>query len=302
MSVGGHKFGGMNPNSLARKFFDRYFAPTPTWAALQKVRYFFIVFIVTCGAIGVTRFVPDVFPGEKNTWNPSLGYWVLALLFYGLIRWFGIREFTFFRLPVLDWRTAVGILVATVIVWDRVEVGQFTSKSLSAAISALVFVMSIGLGEEVVSRGFTYGMYARFGDKFAILASSLIFGFMHIGWYLGEYWDPWAAYWHITNAAAFGFFACCFMIATRSIWPGILMHGLMDWDLGFDPGSVVLPKPGNVTQSEFWSGLFTPVPYVLSFVFPALVLFYMGRQRFPKFVGKYAVKWKLVELEEAITK
>jgi hypothetical protein len=89
------------------------------------------------------------------------------------------------------------------------------------------------------------------------------------------------------------------MIATRSIWPGILMHGLMDWDLGFDPASVVLPQPGILTHSEFWSGLFTPVPYVLSFVFPALALFYVGRQRLPKFVEKYAIKWKLVELEEA---
>ena len=77
------------------------------------------------------------------------------------------------------------------------------------------------------------------------------------------------------------------------------MHGLMDWSLGFDPGSVILPQQGHVTHSEIWSGLFTPVPYVLSFVLPALVLFYVGRQRLPKFMETYAIKWRLVEQEES---
>ncbi|CAN2187044.1 COG1266 Predicted metal-dependent membrane protease [Candidatus Nanopelagicaceae bacterium] len=296
MSVGAFKFGVMNPNRLARKFFDKYFAPTPLWPRLQQIRYFFLTFIVTCAAIGVMKIVPNVFPGDKNPWNPSLGYWVLAIVFMGLIRWFGVQQFTFVCLPALDWRTGVGIVIATVFVWSHVNVGQFTHRSLASAVTGLVFILSIGLGEEFVSRGFTYGMYARFGDKFAILASSAIFGFMHISWYMGKYWDPWAAYWHITNAAAFGLFACCLMIVTRSIWPGIIMHGLIDWDLGFDPKAISFPKAGHVTHSELWSGLFAPAPYALSYVVPGVILFYLGRRRVPRFVSALAVKWKLVEV------
>jgi membrane protease YdiL (CAAX protease family) len=286
----------MNPNQAARAFFDKYFAPTPTLPALRQIRYFFLTFIISCGAIGLIKLVPNVFPGEKNPWNPSLGYWVLALLFYGLIRWFGIQKYTFLRLPVLNWRTGIGVLFAGVIASKYVDFAQFSSRSLGSAISALAFILSIGLGEEFVSRGFTYGMYARFGDKFAVIASSFIFGFMHIGWYWGENWDPWAAYWHVSNAAAFGFFACCLMIATRSIWPGIILHGLIDWKLGFDPGSISFPKPGQVTHSEFWEGLFTPVTYGLSFVLPGLILFYLGKRKLPKVLLRLALRFKLIEL------
>jgi membrane protease YdiL (CAAX protease family) len=295
LSVVGSSFMVMNPNRIARAFFDKYFAPTPAWPAMRKIRYLLITFIISCGAIGVMKIVPNVFPGEKNTWNPSLGYWVLALLFFGLIRWFGIRESSYLGLPTLDWRAGVGFFFAVVMAWQHVDVGQFTSRTLGSAISALIFILSIGLGEEFVSRGFTYGMYARFGDKFAILASSLIFGLMHISWYLGKYWDPWAAYWHISNAAAFGFFACCLMIATRSIWPGIVLHGLIDWNLGFDPGSIAFPKPGQVTHSEFWSGLFTPVQYGLSFVIPGIILLYLRKKKLPRLFVKLALRFKLIE-------
>lgn len=288
----------MNLNLVAHDFFDRYFAPTPHWHTMQKIRYFFLTFIITCAAIGVIKAVPNVFPGEKNPWNPSLGNWVLALLFTGLITWFGVRSYSFLRLPVIDWRTGVALLVAGVLVWDRVEIAQFTDRSFGAAVTALVFILSIGLGEEFVSRGFTFAMFARFGDRFAVVFSSLIFGFMHIGWYLGKYWDPWAAYWHMANAAAAGVFLCALMIATRSIWPSVVFHGLMDWDLAFDPKSVALPQAGHVTHSEFWSGLIAPFPYAASFIAPAIVLVYLGRKKFPGFVKELAVRWKLVEVEQ----
>jgi membrane protease YdiL (CAAX protease family) len=150
----------------------------------------------------------------------------------------------------------------------------------------LAFILAVGLGEEFVSRGFCYGVLLQHGRKFAVFYSSLIFGSMHLSWYLGKYWDPWTAYWHVTSAFAFGFFAACLMVVTRSIWTGVFFHGLMDWALAFDPMLKLLGDPDKVTHSAFWAGMFKPLPQLIFSVVCGVIFLYLDRGSGPKFLGK----------------
>ena len=280
-------------------YFRRYIAcmtaPTPHWPFMQKLRYFVGAFMLSNLGLVVVHFIPNLFPGKNNPWNGSFSYWVLAVMYLGLMVITRVPSMPYLRFPAVDWQSGLAIALAVGIGWQRVDRGMLAHKSAWTLVGGAVFILSIGLGEEIVSRGFVYGIFERFGQGFAIFFSSFLFGALHLGWYMGSYWDPWVAYWHVTNAAAFGFFLCCLMIACRSIWPAVVLHGVWDWDLGFDFKNVPFPKAGHVTQSAFWSGLTQPLWQLVPCIFFGLVLVYLRRGKWPKFLQPVLVRLKLVE-------
>ena len=276
-------------------------APTPHWPVMQKIRFFMGALLLSNLGLVIVHFIPNLFPGKNNPWNGSFSYWVLALIYVVLMVVFKVPSLPYMRMPTVDWKTALAIAMAGFIGWQRVVLGQLSHKSLWTLFAGAVFIFSIGLGEEIVSRGFVYGIFTRFGEKFAIFFSSLMFGALHLGWYMGSYWDPWAAYWHVSIAFAFGFFLCCLMIVCRSIWPSIFLHAVWDWDLGFDFSAVPFPKPGHVTHSPFWSGIAAPLWQVIPCIFFGLFLVYLRRGEFPKFLTPLLLRFKLVESESGET-
>jgi membrane protease YdiL (CAAX protease family) len=271
-------------------------APTPHWPAMQKIRFFMGAFLLSNLGLAVVHFIPNLFPGKNNLWNGSFSYWVLALMYLVMMVALKVPSLPYLRLPAMDWKSGLAIALAVGIGWQRVELGLLVGKSVWALVGGAVFIFSIGLGEEIVSRGFVYGIFERFGQGFAIFFSSFLFGALHLSWYLGKFWDPWMAYWHVANAAAFGFFLCCLMIACRSIWPAIILHAMWDWDLGFDFSAVPFPKPGHVTHSALWSGIAAPLWQIVPCLFFGLVLVYLRRGELPKFLQPLLVRFKLVEL------
>ena len=240
------------------------------------------------------HFVPNFFPGKNNPWNGNVSYWVLAAIYVGLMVKIKVPSLKYFRAPALDWKTLLGLFVAVGIVWQQVDVKVLAHKSVWALFTGAVFLFTIGLAEEIVSRGFVYGIFTRFGQKFAIVFSSVLFGALHLSWYMGAYWDPWAAYWHVSNAVYFGYFLCCLMIACRSMWPAIVMHAVWDWDLGFNFAAIDFPKPGHVTHSAFWSGLAGPLWLGVPLVVFGTALVYLRRGVMPGFARAYALRFKLI--------
>jgi membrane protease YdiL (CAAX protease family) len=283
-----------------KKLFHRYVAwmsrPTPGWPALQKIRFVMNALMLSNLGLVIVNFTPRPFAGKDNPWNGSFAYWMLALIYVGFMALFKVPSLSFMRLPILDWKSGLAIVLAVAIGAQRVNLGLLAHKSVWTLFVGAVSLFSIGLGEEIVSRGFAYGIFTRFGQNFAIVLSSVLFGLLHLGWYMGKYWDPWMAYWHVTNAAAFGFFLCCLMIACRSIWPAVLLHGVWDWSIGFDYANVPFPKAGHVTHSAFVAGIADPLWQVVPAVFFGMVLVYLRRGELPKWLEKVAVRFKLVEV------
>ena len=262
---------------------------------LKKFRFFMGAFFLSNLGLLVGRAVPDFFPGNNNRWNTITSYVTMAALYLFLINRLRLKTLKLFRLPKFDWKTWVALTVAIFLTWQRINLHNLSNKSLGTIITGAVFILAIGLGEEIVSRGFVYGIFETMGKKFALFFSSLLFGLLHLSWYIGAYWDPWAAYWHVFNAFAAGFFLCSLMLATQSIWPSILMHAAWDWRLGFNSGSVNLPKPGHITHSEFWSGLISPLWNNFPIFFLSVLLLFLRYWKTPRNFESLLLKFKLIE-------
>ncbi|MEN9324675.1 MAG: hypothetical protein RL414_429 [Actinomycetota bacterium] len=280
--------------------FDKYVArmsrPTPGWPALQKIRFVMHALLISNVGLVIVYFMPKPFPGKDNPWNGSFAYWMLALIYVGFMTLFKLPSLSFMRLPLLDWKSGIAMLVALAVAAQRVDLGMLAHKSAWTLFVGIITLLSIGLGEEIVSRGFVYGIFTRFGQNFAIVLSSVLFGLLHLGWYMGKYWDPWMAYWHVANAAASGFFLCCLMIACRSIWPAVLLHGVWDWRIGFDYANVPFPKAGHTTHSAFMTGITAPLRQLVPCVFFGMTLVYLRGGTLPKWLEKVALRFKLVEV------
>ena len=262
---------------------------------LKKFRFFMIAFILSNLGLIVGQAVPDFFPGKNNPWNTITSYVTMAALYLFLIIRLQLKTLKLFRLPYFDWRTWVALAVAVFLATQRINLHNLSNQSLGAIATGAVFILAIGLGEEVVSRGFVYGIFETMGKKFALFFSSLLFGLLHLSWYIGAYWDPWAAYWHVFNAFAAGFFLCSFMLATQSIWPSVLMHAAWDWRLGFNSNSVKLPQPGHITHSEFWSGLISPLWNNFPLLFLSIWFLFLRYWKTPRNFENLLLKFKLIE-------
>jgi membrane protease YdiL (CAAX protease family) len=285
----------MRAKEMFVKYVARMSRPTPSFPAMQKFRYFMVALLLSNICLVVVRLIPNVFPGKNNPLNGIVSYAVLTLIYLGLMKALEISTLSFLRLPKVDWKTGLGIGISVGLVWGRIHPEDLLHRSFRDILIAAGFILAIGVGEEVVSRGFVYGIFMRFGQHFAIFFSALLFGALHLGWYMGKYWDPWMAYWHVFNAFAFGYFSCCLMIACRSIWPSIVLHALWDWNLGFDAKSVAFPKPGVITHSEFIAGVTQPLWQIVPMVLAGLLLVQLRRGSLPTNLEGLMLRFKLIE-------
>lgn len=262
---------------------------------LMKFRFFMVAFLLSNFALLIGRLVPNFFPGKNNPLNTITSYLVIAGIYLFLIVRFCRPALEYFGLPRFDWKSWIAVVIAGLIAAQRINLYHLNDKSIWTIFTGVLFLFSIGLGEEFVSRGFVYGIFQRFGNQFSLFLSSILFGLLHISWYMGAYWDPWAAYWHVFNAFAAGFFLCALMIATRSIWPSVLMHAAWDWRLAFNSSSVVLPKSGHITNAEFWSGLISPIWGNAPLLFLSALLLSLRWWKTPRGFEKLLLKFKFIE-------
>jgi len=94
-----------------------------------------------------------------------------------------------------------------------------------------LFALSIGLDEELFSRGFIFGILEDSGLNKAIIISSIHFGLLHLGNY---FWGDQSLSYTISQvltAATFGFVCSSTVIFTRSYWPAVLLHALSDFPM-----------------------------------------------------------------------
>ena len=146
----------------------------------------------------------------------------------------------------------VGAGVVVVIACQFFSEVAIPGFSIWMVTKAILFCLSIGLGEEFFSRGLIYGLFERFDWRWAIGISSLEFGLSHFTNMIGGGQDFAQTSAQVLSACAFGFLAAALMLYTGNIWFGIVMHGLSDYSLVSTPHDVYVK---NLTAAVDWVGL-----------------------------------------------
>ena len=251
-------------------------------------------------ALLLLRFVPGPWADELEYADSTLSYVVLALIFFAAVHYLQLPSLEYFRLPRINAISVVALVMAVVFIVLEIYRSDNLHLEPTLMVRGIVFILAIGLGEEIVSRAFVYGVLFKFGNTRAVLISSFLFGLMHLNLYTGKEWDPWAAYWHVMFTFGFGLFACALMIATRSIWTAIIFHALSDWSIVFNSDVEQLQGRQDWDVS-FWEGIVFPLPELGIYAGCAFIVLWMVSRKIPLWLLRLARKWKLVEYPHELT-
>ena len=228
--------------------------------------------------------------------NATFGHVVAGLFFYFAIYVLGLQSLEYFRLPRVGLKTLFALCFASIFIILEIGNSDNVRMSVQETVMGIIFLLSIGYTEEMLSRGFVYGALYKFGRRSAIFFSSLGFGLMHINRYIGADWNPWMAYWHVVETFGFAVFAYALVIVTRSIWLVVIFHALIDWSIVFDK-FIPLDPNEEIWKPSALEGLTSPLFNMVIFVGLAGLLLKIDRGTVPKWVKRLALKWKLVEPE-----
>jgi len=237
--------------------------------------------------------IPEITHYKGIYFNESFQYFLVTL--FGLICVLILRPPTirYFGWPRLKWMGGFTFVVAAGWVAAVMSGGFVIAQPLRVKIAGIIFILFIGLGEEMIARVLIFGSLQRFGTLFAVIASSVFFGLSHINVYL-PVWSPWDAYWHVMSTTGFALFACALFIATRSYWVVAIFHALVDWGVVFDKRNTV---GGEDYSPGILEGLWWGVEdFFINFGFFGLFCLWILRGRWPKWAIRLAIRWKLVVL------
>ncbi|KNZ41226.1 CPBP family intramembrane glutamic endopeptidase [Acetobacterium bakii] len=106
--------------------------------------------------------------------------------------------------------------------------GLDTSISFLTVILLLLFTVFVGINEELFFRGLIFKVFSAKGVKYAVIASSVIFGIGHAATALSGS-DPIYVVILIIFAGLFGLVCAEIVVVTKSIVPVIIWHGLHDF-------------------------------------------------------------------------
>jgi membrane protease YdiL (CAAX protease family) len=247
-------------------------------------------------SIVILNFAGEVVPGKG--FDSTGSYMILGLFSCAVMWWLRPPTMAYFALPRFGWGflLACALMINLIVVQIRGE--DFSQVTSDKWLRGIIFLICVATAEEIFSRGIVFGVLQRHGMTVAVIGSSLRFGLMHINSYIGDF-DAWPAYWHIVSAASFGIFACALMVVTRSIWMPIVLHTFSNGGLLLRNAEEVQAQRDSYSSVDFWPGLVQPLPVMLTFVLPALALFWIaaGTPIHPR-LHRLGVKWKLIEVKE----
>lgn len=265
-------------------------------AGVRNLRLVLSLVGISIFALLILDFGPGNWLSDLNFAGGSLNYLVLGLTFYLTVYFVGSESLEYFRLPRFHFKTALALLIASIFVIREISNSDNLSPSAWRTTGGIIYLLAIGFGEEMLSRGLIFGALYKFGVTKAILGSSFLFGLLHLNLYIGKYWDPWVAYWHVMSAFGFGIFACALMIVTRSIWVVVIYHALNDWGVVFDKAQEPLIGQQDWDVS-FWGGISSPFFNLAISIGLAALLLRLDRGGVPRWAARLAIKWKLVKPE-----
>ena len=247
-------------------------------------------------SIVILNFAGEVVPGKG--FDSTGSYMILGLFAYAVMWWLRPPTMAYFAPPRIGWGFLLACALMTNLIVVQIRGEDFSQVASDKWLRGIIFLICLATAEEIFSRGIVFGVLQRHGMTVAVIGSSLMFGLMHINSYIGDF-DAWPAYWHIVSAASFGIFACALMVVTRSIWMPIVLHTFSNGGLLLRTAEEVQAQRDSYSRVDFWPGLVQPLPVMLTFVIPALALFWIaaGTPIHPR-LHRLGVKWKLIEVKE----
>lgn len=253
--------------------------------------------VLSLVSILLLNFASEVVPGTG--FDSTGSFMILGFFAFALMRLLRVPTNGYFGKPAFGWKFLVAMIFMLNLIVVQIRGETFSELDAQGWIRGAVFLFAVGFAEEIFTRGVVFGVLLRHGLVVAVVGSSLIFGLMHLSGYIGEYFDPWRAYWHIASATAFGIFACALMVVTRSIWMPIALHTFSNAGLLFRDIDELIEVRSKPISVDFWSGVTYPLMPVATFVIPALVLFWInaGMPLHP-LLQRLAIKWKFMEVQE----
>lgn len=249
---------------------------------------------ITVGGLAIF-YLPEIYSDNSYPFNGIFNYALITLYALALAKFFKVPTLSYIAWPRHHWLSYFAFGTAATLVLTLGLYGNDNDVSFNRYVAGALYVFSIGLGEEFVDRLLIFGLLQRFGTKFALVVSSALFGLSHMNVYVYS-WNIWDAFHHVMSTFGFGLFMGALLIVTRSIWVPVFFHAIYDWPIIFE--TEYLPTEEEYVP-EFWTGISSGL---LHFLFPfalsALLLLYFYRGKWPKWIVRLAIRWKLVEQAE----
>ena len=247
------------------------------------------------------RVLPTWLVSDEHYLNSIIIYIVISLLFLIIVYLKGVDSLEYFRRPRLGAASITAMVIAGMFVSFELFLGGMEMKPWDYAIPGVIFLLGIGISEEIFSRGLIFGMLRKYGERKAIIYSSAVFGLLHINVYVGPRWDLWNAYSHVISAGAWGFLACTIMIATRSIWFVAIFHALIDWSIVFEIEDTTTDDLEPLPVFSLFDNLTLPLWELFFHVPLGLLILRVNRGGWPRWIEKLAIRLKLVVPESAVS-
>jgi membrane protease YdiL (CAAX protease family) len=261
---------------------------------MRKAKMWVSLIGLSIFALLILRYFPGSWLKDDYHLNSIIGYMAVAGIFYIAIYLMGLPTLQYFGIPRMRLKALVAVALAFPAPILQIFEAKLEYSSWLDVVSGIAFLLILGFGEEMLSRGFTYGVLLKLGRFRAILFSSLFFGLLHINVYIPEYLG-WETYFHVMSTFGFGMVMCGLMIVTRSIWIPVLFHAMIDWHIPFQKKST--PIEDDQVYS-LWDNLTMPFFSLAFDVLITLVLLGIDRARMPnlpKWFWRVAQKLKLIE-------
>jgi hypothetical protein len=153
---------------------------------------------------------------------------VLSFFLYGWIRKNKLQQYYGLR-PVAstDYRKYLYFLPLIVLSTANLWNGVVFEQSFLDSVLFIICMLFIGFLEEVIFRGFLFKALSRKSVRSAMLISSVTFGMGHIVNLLNGA-DFLPTLLQIGYATAIGFLFTVLFMKTKSLWPGILAHAVIN--------------------------------------------------------------------------
>ena len=153
---------------------------------------------------------------------------VLSLFLYGWIRknklkqYYGLRQ-----VASVDYRKYLYFLPLLILATANLWNGMVFEHAFLDTFLFIVCMLFIGFLEEIIFRGFLFKALSRKNVRSALLISSVTFGMGHIVNLLNGA-DFLPTLLQIGYATAIGFLFTVLFLKTKSLWPGILAHAVIN--------------------------------------------------------------------------
>ncbi len=261
---------------------------------MDRLSTLFLCVLITIGGLAIF-YLPSIYDDYSWPFNGIFNYALIVLYALGLAKLFKVSSLSYIAWPRHHWLTYFAFgTAATLTLGFGLEQPE-NEISFNRYMAGALYVFSIGLGEEFVDRLLIFGLLQRFGTKFALIASSALFGLSHMNVYVYD-WNIWDAFHHVMSSFGFGIFMGTLLIVTRSIWVPVFFHAIFDWSIIFE--TEYIPSEEEYVP-EFWDGIgYGIMHFIFPFAISGLMLLYFYRGRWPKWMIRLAIRWKLVEQAE----